>query len=91
MLWLLSTIDILSGLLLGLGWTGTFVTIIGAIMLIKGVYSLITSLGVGYPFDWMGWTDLITGILILTSFSISWFWIVPILKGTYSFLFSLRS
>ncbi|MBU3905151.1 MAG: hypothetical protein KJ906_03320 [Nanoarchaeota archaeon] len=88
MIMLLSILDIISGLVLALNLQGTLVTIIGTIILLKGIYSLITSLIVKYPLDWMGWIDLITGIMILTTFSISWFWVVPILKGAYSFISS---
>lgn len=61
-------------------------------MLLKGAFSILSSLGVGYWFDWMGWIDVIAaGALLLFAFGIpaevftTLAWIV-IFKGVYSFL-----
>ncbi|MFQ6084320.1 MAG: hypothetical protein ACE5WD_13310 [Candidatus Aminicenantia bacterium] len=60
-----------------------FVTILGIVVLLKGISSIIGSFAAKYFFDWMGFIDLIAGILILLSISVPWFGVFPILKGLY--------
>ncbi len=57
-------------------------------MMVKGIYSLLTSISSGYYFDWMGAIDLITGILLYFDvFNV--FGLITILKGLYSLILSL--
>jgi uncharacterized membrane protein HdeD (DUF308 family) len=57
---------------------------IGIIILIKGVSSVIGSFAAKYFFDFMGFIDLIAGVILLLNLSIPWFWILPMIKGIYS-------
>jgi len=88
---ILSAIDLLSGSLLLLNLK-FFLNYIAGIMLLKGAFSLLSSLGIGYWFDWMGFIDVISGVaLLLFAFGIpaaifsTLAWIV-IFKGVYSLL-----
>ena len=86
---ILSAMDLVCGglLLLNLNF---LLNIIAGIMLMKGAFSLLSSLGVGYWFDWMGWLDVIGGAaLLLFAFGIpaaifaNLAWII-VFKGIYS-------
>jgi hypothetical protein len=88
---ILSAIDLICGglLLLNLNF---FLNYIAGIMLLKGAFSILSSLGVGYWFDWMGWIDLIgAAALLLFAFGIpaavftNLAWII-VFKGVYSLL-----
>ena len=63
--------------------------------LLKGGWSVVSSLAAGYFYDWMGTLDFITGIALLLIFYgtvLNFFWIIGIahiLKGLYSLIFSL--
>jgi hypothetical protein len=63
-----------------------------AYSLLKGVLSFLSSIGIGYYFDWMGVIDIITGfVLLLLMWGFSFGFIktigaIAILKGIYSFL-----
>jgi hypothetical protein len=88
---ILSAIDMLSGSLLLLNLK-IFLNYIAGIMLLKGAFSLLSSLGAGYWFDWMGFIDVISGAaLLLFAFGLpaaifgTLAWIV-IFKGIYSFM-----
>jgi hypothetical protein len=39
----------------------------------------------------MGILDLLTGVLIITSFYIPWFWVIPVGKGLISLVMGLAS
>jgi hypothetical protein len=63
-----------------------------AYSLFKGLTSFLSSIGMGYYFDWMGIIDMITGVglvFLMWGFSFGFLYtigIVAILKGAYSFL-----
>lgn len=65
------------------------------ILLAKGILSVLGSLGSGYIFDWMGYLDIIVGIvLFLTTLKIYFTFftilgILMLLKGIYSLVRSL--
>lgn len=84
----LSIIDILAGIAIAgqmhLGWNP--ITWLGIIMLIKAIYSIITSIATHFYFDWIGWIDLLTGAVILMDLAIPWFFLVPLAKGVYSLI-----
>lgn len=91
---ILSVIDLLSGSLLLLNLK-IVLNYVAGIMLLKGAFSLLSSLGAGYWFDWMGAIDVISGIaLLLFAFGVpaaifgTLAWIV-IFKGLYSLLRSV--
>jgi hypothetical protein len=88
---ILSVIDMFSGSLLLLNLK-FFLNYIAGIMLLKGAFSILSSLGIGYWFDWMGAVDVISGVAILlfafglpASIFTNLAWIV-IFKGIYSFM-----
>lgn len=64
---------------------------LGILILIKGISSVIGSFAVKYFFDFMGFIDLIAGIMLILGFSIPWFWILPMIKGIYSLIVGLGS
>lgn len=39
----------------------------------------------------MGIIDIIAGVMLLTNFSIPWFWVLLMIKGVYSLLAGLGS
>jgi len=63
--------------------------------ILKGFWSLATSLGSGYLFDWLGVIDLVLGVILLlmkNDISLGFFSIIgwaEIAKGGYCFLRSL--
>lgn len=57
---------------------------LGVIMLIKALLSIGGSFAARYWWDWMGFSDIISAIILLTGFAIPYFWIIMILKGSYS-------
>lgn len=93
---ILSILDIFSGLIVftysSLLLFHSFVGYMAAYSLFKGVASFLSSIGMGYWFDWMGVIDIITGfmlLLLMWGFSfgfIKTIGIIAILKGIYSFL-----
>jgi hypothetical protein len=64
---------------------------LGIIVLIKGISSVVGAFASGFYFDIMGAIDLIAGILLLLSFNIPWFWLLPIIKGLFSLIAGLGS
>jgi hypothetical protein len=88
MLIFLSLLDILTGICLAFSLKGVIISIIGTLVLVKGIFSLIGSIGTRYYFDWMGWVDLISGIMLIFGIFVHWFWILPVIKGLYSMIFS---
>lgn len=59
---------------------------IGIIILIKGIFSIAGSFAAKYFFDFMGFIDLVAGVILLLNFSIPWFWLLPMIKGIYSLI-----
>ena len=88
---ILSIIDLLAGSLLLLN-LNFYINYIAGILAIKGLFSILSSLGVGYWFDWMGFVDILTAIaLLLFSFGIpaTFFTTIAyliIFKGIYSLI-----
>lgn len=85
---ILSIIDLAAGTLLLLN-LHFFLNYITAIMALKGLFSIFSSFGAGFWFDWMGFVDILTAIaLLLFSFGVpaGFFttiaWII-IFKGIY--------
>jgi hypothetical protein len=93
---ILSVLDVFSGLILLTYGSFTilhgFVGYMAAYSFFKGVLSFLSSIGMGYYFDWMGIIDAITGVMLLFlmwefSFGfISTVGIIATLKGVYSLL-----
>ncbi len=84
----LSLLDILGGILL-IFPNQTLAFYVGILILIKAISSLLGSI---LAKDWiifLGLIDLIVALMLLLNFSIPWFWIFPILKGTYSLIVGL--
>ena len=90
-------LDLLAGILLAFSITGFFSTFFIYFAIIKGIWSIISSVITGYYYDWMGLTDLLIGIgLLLLNFGIShpffmFVGAVMILKGIYTLIYGLIS
>lgn len=85
----ISIIDILVGTsLLFPNFLGFY---LGILVILKGLSSMlgIPTGDVGIVI--MGIIDIAAGIMLLTSFSIPWFWLLPMIKGIYSFLVGFAS
>ena len=96
MLLLLGICDVVAGIFLFFGnmLGGSMVLIVfGSIIAFKGLYSLVASIGVGYLYDWMGFLDLLVGLLLVAAFygyvfDVSWaIGLFVLLKGLYSVFF----
>lgn len=62
---------------------------LGVAVLIKALFSIGGSFAARYWFDVMGFLDLISAIVLLTGFSIPFFWALMMLKGGYCILMGL--
>lgn len=91
----ISVIDFAAAFLLIWSFPGTFMFILGLVLISKGIWSLISSLRVGFYFDVMGLIDLVAAIVILAvnfGTPIGFAWIIGIIiaiKATYTLLTSL--
>jgi hypothetical protein len=65
-------------------------TLLVGFSLLKGSWSILTSLGVGYKLDWMGALDLLAGLclfLLHKGFTLNIYWWIGVmlaLKGVWS-------
>ncbi|OGI12581.1 hypothetical protein A3K64_01605 [Candidatus Micrarchaeota archaeon RBG_16_36_9] len=84
---LLGILDIIAGISLVL--PNFIVLYIGIIFIFKGIFSIVGSFAAEYFFDIMGIIDLIAGIMLLTHFSIPFFWVLLMIKGAYSIIVGL--
>jgi len=95
----LSVIDIFGGLFAVNNhmflFVKNFITYFVFYFILKGFWSLATSLGSGYLFDWLGVIDLLLGIILLlmsNNINLGFFYVIgwaEIAKGGYCFLRSL--
>jgi uncharacterized membrane protein HdeD (DUF308 family) len=83
----LGILDILGGI--SLIFPNFLVFYLGVIILIKGIFSIVGSFAAKYFLDFMGFLDLIVGLMLLFHFSIPFFWILPLIKGAYSLITGL--
>jgi ABC-type antimicrobial peptide transport system permease subunit len=82
----LSIIDILVGIsLMFPNFLGFY---LGILVLLKGLSSMLGIPTGDIGIVIMGVIDIIAGIMLLTGFSIPWFWLLPMLKGVYCLMFS---
>ena len=83
---ILGLLDVMAGILLFFESTapGSYVTWVGFLVLLKAAYSIVTSIASKFYFDIFGMIDIITAFLMLTAFSVPFFWLMPFLKGIYS-------
>jgi len=102
LLFILSILDLIAGLLVILSQnflltSNAFVFYFAIYSLGKGIVSLLTSIAVGYFFDWMGVIDVITGIALFMIHSGSQLGIfktigiIILIKGLYSLILSYAS
>lgn len=63
--------------------------LVGSIALTKGIISVAGSAVQSYLLDWMGWVDVIAGVILLMHWSVPIFWLLPIVKGVWSALADL--
>ncbi len=82
----LGAIDIIGAVLLLTGKSAPqfIVFWIGIIILLKGIASVLGSVASGFFLDILGAIDLIVGLSLIFSWSLSWFWWAPLIKGAYS-------
>lgn len=82
----LSILDVLIGIsLMFPNFLGFY---LGIIAILKGLSSMLGIPTGDFGIVIMGIVDIIAGIMLLTGFSIPWFWLLPMLKGAYSLIFS---
>jgi len=86
---ILGILDILAGI--SLVFPNFLVFYLGVIILIKGIFSIVGSFASKFFLDFMGFIDLIVGLMLLFNFSIPFFWILPIIKGAYSLIVGFSS
>jgi len=86
----LGALDIFAALCIIYPWmAGEFLFYIAFFMLAKAAFSMVASFAVGYYMDWMGFTDMLTGaVLVLMFFGISfdvfhYLGIFSLIKGIY--------
>ena len=88
---ILAVVDILAAVFI-LFNAPMFANYLAFIFLLKGAFSLASSLSVHYVFDWMGYSDVAAGICFLFMY-FGWFfgffttigWLI-LLKGIYSLI-----
>lgn len=64
---------------------------LGIVILLKGLSSMLGLPTGDLGIVIMGIVDIIAGVMLLTNFSIPWFWILPMIKGVYSLIAGLGS
>jgi hypothetical protein len=86
LLWILSVIDILAGISMALpNFLGFY---LGIIELLKGGSSLLGGFE-NKGFALLGIMDMIAGILLVTGFSLPFFWALFVVKGAFTAIFSM--
>jgi uncharacterized membrane protein HdeD (DUF308 family) len=85
----LSLIDILVGIsLMFPNFLGFY---LGILVILKGLSSMLGIPTGDLGIVIMGVIDIAAGIMLLTNFSIPWFWLFPMIKGIYCFLVGFAS
>lgn len=88
LLTILSLIDIAVGI--SLMFPNFLSFYLGIIVSLKGVSSTLGGLGMReFIFVILGIIDIVAGLMLIFSFNVSWFWILPMLKGIYSLISGL--
>ena len=85
---ILGVLDIVIGISLVMTWT---VTLLGMFALLKGLWSLLSSIVSGFWFDVLGLIDVLAGISLLLGWSIPLLWLFVIAKGFWSIMMSYAS
>ena len=86
---ILSLIDIAVGI--SLIYPNFLAFYLGIIVLLKGISSVVGSILAKDFIIFLGLIDLIAGLMLIFNFSISWFWVLPMLKGIYCLVVGLGS
>jgi uncharacterized membrane protein HdeD (DUF308 family) len=82
-------VDILAGVsLLIPNFLGFY---LGVLILLKGLSSMLGLPTGDLGIVIMGIIDIIAGIMLLTNFSIPWFWVLLMIKGVYSLIAGMAS
>ncbi|MEM7826995.1 MAG: hypothetical protein QXQ40_02095 [Candidatus Aenigmatarchaeota archaeon] len=82
---ILGLFDMVVGLALMFPRVFSFISFwLGICVLIKGILSLAGSFASRYYLDFMGAIDILAGVLLISGFSLPFFWFLPVLKGFYS-------
>jgi len=89
LMFILSMVDILAGVsLLIPNFLGFY---LGVLILLKGLSSMLGLPTGDLGIVIMGIIDIIAGIMLLTNFSIPWFWVLLMIKGVYSLIAGMAS
>ncbi len=84
---IISLIDIISGLLLMLpDIFPPIVFYIAVLMILKSISSLIGGLLARSFIVILGLIDLFAGLMLLFNFNMPWFWLLLMIKGSYSLI-----
>ncbi|MEM7821149.1 MAG: hypothetical protein QW751_03045 [Candidatus Aenigmatarchaeota archaeon] len=62
---------------------------LGALVLTKGLISVVGAAFQKYFVDWMGWVDIAVGFCLITHWSVPLLWLLMIAKGVWSLLAGL--
>ncbi len=83
---ILGIIDILAGLAFASFelFPQSIIYFLGILMLLKGLYSYITALMGGFPFDLLGLIDIFAGISLIFLWPFNILWVPLVIKGVYS-------
>ncbi|MBL7160791.1 MAG: hypothetical protein ISS93_03000 [Candidatus Aenigmarchaeota archaeon] len=92
---ILGILDMIAGIIIvfGGGLAGnTYLMYFTLIIFLKALYSIGTALAAGFPFDILGWVDLLAAIMLLLTFwgiplgIFAWIGALIAIKGIYSFV-----
>lgn len=84
---MISALDIIIGIMLMIpGILLPVAFYLGVLMFIKGLSSVIGGLMGSEFIIILGLIDILAGLMVIFNFTIPWFWLVVLLKGTYSFI-----
>lgn len=85
----LSVIDIFVGItLIFPNFLGFY---LGILVILKGLSSMLGIPTGDIGIVIMGAIDLAAGVMLLTNFIVPWFWLLPMIKGIYSFMVGFAS
>jgi len=89
---LIALLDIIAGIMLMFpGFGESIAFYVALLMLIKSLSSLLGGMLDSTFIFGLGLIDLLAALMIFFNFTVPWFWLLLLLKGTYSFLIGFLS
>lgn len=64
---------------------------LGIIALLKGIWSILNGIAVGFWADVLGFLDLVAGLSLIMGWSIPLLWIFVIVKGAWSMIMGIAT